>query len=225
MILINSFELYERQTHISSVLLLLILLCCAVIGLGRINNPNFFYSINKGFFQLKTQDKSFGESTRLTGGANLALTLNFFTTLGLGFFLFFYQNTSIFAAIIAAVAFTLAFVTIQQVGFRLTSLVSGQSAVSENLSFITNQVWFMGGILFLFLGLFWILNMKAHDLFSLIFFGSVAFISFIRILKGIVFASRYRISWYYIFLYLCTLEILPVFVTYKLIQMYFKMDL
>lgn len=225
MVLINSFELYERQTHISSVLLLLILLCCAIIGIGRINNPNFFYAINKGFFQLKKQEKSFGESTRLTGGANLALTLNFFATLTLGFFLFFYQNTTVIVASIAALALTLTFVIIQQFGFRLTSLISGQSAISENLSFITNQVWFMGGIIFLIVSLIWVLNLKAHDLFSVIFFGLISFISIIRILKGVVFASRYRISWYYIFLYLCTLEILPVFVLFKFIQMYFKMDL
>ena len=111
---------------------------------------------------------------------------------------------------------------LQQIGFRITSIFSGQSVISESGSLITRQIWYFSGILYLLLSLLWLLNMKFKTVFVLVFLAILAISSLIRILKGLLFAFWGGFSWYYIFLYLCTFEILPVFILNKLIQMYLQ---
>jgi hypothetical protein len=133
----------------------------------------------------------------------------------------FEKNNYSFAAIsgILLVGFL---ILLQQVGFRVASIFSGQTGISENGALITRQTWFFSGILYLLLSLLWLLNLKFKTIFVVVFISILAISSLIRILKGLVFGFWGGFSWYYIFLYLCTFEILPVFILNKLIQMYLQ---
>lgn len=90
LLLQSKFELIDRQTHLTSVLLFIVLICSAIVGAGRINNPNFFTAISSGFFKFKAQDKSFNENNRITQGASIALYINFLISVSLCFFLLFF---------------------------------------------------------------------------------------------------------------------------------------
>jgi len=72
----------------------------------------------------------------------------------------------------------------------------------------------MNGIFFFLIALVWGLNDSLATSLWLaavwIFFIEMAF----RIFKSILIVSAKGISWYYIILYLCTLEILPLFIAY-----------
>lgn len=218
----SKFELIERQTHLTSILLFVVLTCSAIVGAGRINNPNFFVAISSGFFKFKAQDKSFNENNRISQGANIALYINFIVSVSLCFFLLFYKNTNYSFASFAGFLLVGFLIFIQQVCFRITSVFSGQSDISENGNLITRQVWFFSGLLYLLLSLIWVLNMKFKTVFVVIFISLLIISSFIRLFKGLLFAFWNRFSWYYIFLYLCTFEILPVFIVNKLIQTYLQ---
>jgi hypothetical protein len=218
------FELIERQTHLTSVLLFVVLICSAIVGAGRINNPNFFTAISSGFFKFKAQDKSYNESYRISQGASIALYINFLVSATLCFFLLFFEGDNYSFSALFGLIFVGFLIFLQQVGFRISSLFSGQSSISENGVLVTRQVWFFSGILYLLLALFWVLNMKFKPVFVLIFVAILIISALFRILKGILFAFWGGFSWYYIFLYLCTFEILPVFILNKLIQTYLHAD-
>lgn len=72
----------------------------------------------------------------------------------------------------------------------------------------------MKGVLFFLIGLIWLLNDSlATVLWQLavwVFFIEMAF----RIFKSVLIVFAKGVSWYYIILYLCTLEILPLFIAY-----------
>lgn len=222
LILQIKFELLERQTHLTSILLLIILFCSALVGAGRINNSNFFISISSGFFKFKTRDKSYFESTRMSQGANIALYLNFITSLSLCFFLMLFKESNFSFSAILGVILVGFLMALQQIGFRVLSVFTGQTIISENGSLITKQIWFFSGILYLLLSLVWLLNLKYKSLFIIVFICILAVTYLLRLLKGLLFAFWIGYSWYYIFLYLCTFEILPVIILNKLIQMYLQ---
>jgi hypothetical protein len=136
-----------------------------------------------------------------------------------------YQGKNFSYASILSVILVGFLVFLQQIGYRVTSLFSGQSDISENGALITRQTWFFSGLLYLILSLFWVLNMKYKAVFIMIFLAILIVSSLFRILKGLLFAFFRGFSWYYIFLYLCTLEILPVFILNKLIQGYLQTEL
>jgi hypothetical protein len=74
----------------------------------------------------------------------------------------------------------------------------------------------------LLLSLLWLLNLRFKAIFVMVFISILVLSSIYRILKGLLFAFWSGFSWYYIFLYVCTFEILPVFILTKLIQMYLQ---
>lgn len=216
------FELIQRETHLTSILLFVVLACSAIVGVGRINNPNFFSVISSGFFKLRAQDKSFSENNRISQGANLALYINFIISNALCFFLLFFKDNNYTFATISGLLSVTFIVFLQQAGFRIASVFSGQTTISENGSLITRQVWFFSGILYLLLSLTWLLNLKFKPVFIGVFIFILVLSSVYRIIKGLLFAFWGGFSWYYIFLYLCTFEILPVFILNKLIQIYLQ---
>lgn len=220
-----SFELYERQTHISSFLLLIVLFCSSIIGIGRINNPQFFSILGRAFFRFKTKENSLGEVNRLSALANFGLMLNFVIAITLCFFLLFFNGSNILSSVYLALALSFIYILIHQIGFRLASIFSGQSVIKENISLITSQIWFFGGVIFLVLALFWVLNMRMSLFFSVVFLLLLSLFTLVRIVKGLLFAYRHRISWYYIFLYICSLEVLPLFTIYRFLKMYLKIEL
>lgn len=222
LLLQSNFELLDRETHLTSILLFIILACSAIVGAGRINNPNFFTAISTGFFKFKAQDKSFNENLRISQGASIALVINFIVSISLCFFLMLFEENNYSFATISGLLLVGFLTLLQQIGFRITSIFSGQSGISESGALITRQIWYFSGILYLLLSLLWLLNMKFKTVFVLVFLTILAISSLIRILKGLLFAFWGGFSWYYIFLYLCTFEILPVFILNKLIQMYLQ---
>lgn len=222
LLLQSKFELLERQTHLTSILLFVILACSAIVGAGRINNPNFFTAISSGFFKFKIQDKSFNENMRISQGATIALAINFIISISLCFFLLIFEKNNFSFAAISGILLAGFLILLQQVGFRVASIFSGQAGISENGALITRQSWFFSGILYLLLSLLWLLNLKFKTIFVVVFVSILAISSLFRILKGLLFAFLGGFSWYYIFLYLCTFEILPVFILNKLIQMYLQ---
>ena len=222
LLLQSKFELLERQTHLTSILLFVILACSAIVGAGRINNPNFFTAISSGFFKFKIQDKSFNENMRISQGATIALVINFIISISLCFFLLIFEKNNYSFAAISGILLVGFLILLQQVGFRVVSIFSGQTGISESGALITRQTWFFSGILYLLLSLLWLLNLKFKTIFVVVFVSILAISSLFRILKGLLFAFWGGFSWYYIFLYLCTFEILPVFILNKLIQMYLQ---
>lgn len=222
LLLLSKFELLERQTHLTSILLFVILLSSAIVGAGRINNPNFFISISSGFFKFKARDNAYFETNRMSQGANIALYVNFISSLSLCFFLLLFEQNNFAFSSISAILLVIFLMILQQVGFRVVSVFTGQSTISENGSLITKQIWFFSGILYLLLSLLWLLNLKYKMLFIIVFISILAITSLLRLIKGLLFAFWSGFSWYYIFLYLCTFEILPVFILNKLIQMYLQ---
>ena len=80
---------------------------------------------------------------------------------------------------------------------------------------------FIGFILF-FLALIWVLNPQFSNYFLWVFSVLLAFGFFLRVFKSLFSVLRKGVSWYYIILYFCTLEILPLFIAYYYVSKEFQ---
>jgi hypothetical protein len=105
---------------------------------------------------------------------------------------------------------------LQLVNFRLVFFLSGERAILDSMSAVNKQIWSFGGFLLTSLALLWILNQEHHAIFEQLFLA-ICFLLFAwRIIKGLILAVQLRYKWYYLILYLCTLEILPLVILSKL---------
>lgn len=99
-------------------------------------------------------------------------------------------------------------------GLFLTSWITGEWSLIR--IFIT-QSWvnlLSFGIIFFVLGLIWLLNPSVSNELFYVFMYIFAAFFILRFVKVLIAALLEGVTWYYIILYLCTLEILPLVILY-----------
>jgi hypothetical protein len=207
---LHELALTERNNSLSTLLLLATLLGISLLGLSLLTTPNLLGRVTGDFFKMAWKDNEFSENLRMRATTSFALLGNFILSLGLCVFLLVSKNTTPFYALVFTILSVGSLLLIQQMGFRIIVFTAGEKSFSPIISLMTRHIWKFSGLVFLFLSLAWILNQQGHAYFRLIFLSIFGITLIIRWLKGLIFALRRRVSWYYFILYLCTLEILPV---------------
>jgi hypothetical protein len=214
--LLTSFQLIERDTQLNSYLLLIILLCFAFVGIARVAQPDLITQTFVGFFKMKRIDNSGFEGNKLQPSMTALIILNYLVSLGMGAFLILVKYNSAWLAVNFSFLIILTLTSIQVINFRLASLLSGEKPILDMMSAINKQVWSFGGFLLLVLSLFWVLNQESHIHFERLYVLIVMALMIWRMVKGLRLALQLRYKWYYLILYLCTLEILPLLILFKL---------
>jgi hypothetical protein len=210
-----SLQITERGNESIKIILAILLFCVATIALSKFNNSDLFRSITKSFFRFKLIENNFNDENRIGFGTSILLNFNFILSLTICFFLAFINFATGKEALIYALCFSAYLITIQQISFRLVVLLSGEHILSEEIGVLTKQIWHMAGLLFLIIALIWALNQQFTLSFSLFYFFTLLTLLAYRYIKGIFLCYKIGIKWYYLFLYLCTLEIMPALLLYN----------
>ena len=212
-----SLQITERGNESIKIILAILLFCVATIALSKFNNSDLFRSVTKSFFRFKLLESNFNDENRIGFGASFLLNINFILSLTICFFLAFTNFVSGNEALIYALCFSAYLIIIQQISFRLVALLSGEHMVSEEIGVLTKQIWHMAGLLFLIIALIWALNQQSTLAVSRFYFIILLTLFAFRYIKGIFLCHKMGIKWYYLFLYLCTLEIMPSLLLYNLV--------
>ena len=212
-----SLQITERGNESIKIILAILLFCVATIALSKFNNSDLFRSVTKNFFRFKLLENNFNDENRIGFAASILLNINFILSLTICFFLAFTNFVSGNEALIYALCFSAYLIIIQQISFRLVALLSGEHMVSEEIGVLTKQIWHMAGLLFLIIALIWALNLQLATNFIFLYFFILFFLIAFRCIKGVFLCYKLGIKWYYLILYLCTLEIMPTLLLYNLI--------
>ncbi len=212
-----SLQITERGNESIKIILAILLFCVATIALSKFNNSDLFRSVTKNFFRFKLLESNFNDENRIGFSASFLLNINFILSLTICFFLAFTNFVSGNEALIYALCFSAYLIIIQQISFRLVALLSGEHMVSEEIGVLTKQIWHMAGLLFLIIALIWALNQQSTLAVSRFYFIILLILFAFRYIKGIFLCHKMGIKWYYLFLYLCTLEIMPSLLLYNLV--------
>ena len=212
-----SLQITERGNESIKIILAILLFCVTTIALSKFNNSDLFRSITKSFFRFKLIENNFNDENRIGFGTSILLNINFILSLTICFFLAFTNFVSGNEALIYALCFSAYLIIIQQISFRLVALLSGEHMISEEIGVLTKQIWHMAGLLFLIIALIWALNQQSTLAISRFYFIILLTLFAFRYIKGIFLCHKMGIKWYYLFLYLCTLEIMPSLLLYNLV--------
>ncbi len=204
------FELIERASQMNSYLLFISLLSLTLIAYARISTPDALSLSWKRFCKL-SRAESFGFGDEKIKPQTQSLFLgNFLVSFSLITFLYFqadYQKTDAF---IIAIVFVTGFILFQLLNFRLGLLVSDNWKLVSGIAEINKQIWSFTGLIYLALSFLWLINgLPPHFLkycFALVFFAAYAW----RIIKAWRACVQANLEWYYLILYLCALEIVPI---------------
>ncbi|MCO5260532.1 MAG: DUF4271 domain-containing protein [Crocinitomicaceae bacterium] len=123
--------------------------------------------------------------------------------------LFGYKISQLQLSIVAFIAVTL-YVIYSFLGLFLTSWITGEKNI---ISVFITQSWInfiCFGILFFVIALLWLLNSPINSIITQVFIYVFLGLILLRLLKILIVALVNGVSWYYLILYLCTLEIIPI---------------
>jgi hypothetical protein len=99
-------------------------------------------------------------------------------------------------------------------GFMFTSALTGEKSLFNTY---LSQTWtnmLSFSLLFFMLALIWVLNPSFNHLMSQLFIYLLIAFYLFRFIKLLITSLGAGVRWYYLFLYLCTLEILPMVLIY-----------
>ena len=214
--LLSSFELIERNTQMNSYLLVIILLCFAFVGVARVAQPDLIAQTFAGFFKVKRPDSNGFEGSKLQPSMTALIVLNYIISFSTCVFLLLYEQSNMLETVWLTMKIVFALTFLQLINFRLVFILSGERSILDSMCAVNKQIWSFGGFILTCMALLWILNQELQHGFEQLFF--IVFSSLIvwRIVKGLLLAAQLRYKWYYLILYLCTLEILPLLILSKL---------
>lgn len=195
-----------------------------LIAIARISNYKAIGTVISAFFSVGSINQILKENMRIISLSSILLLLNYLIASFICVFLVLNRtvgldsNTSLLFASILPLGFTL----FEIVGLAMTSFITGEGKTMEP-AFQTSWVGFeFIGLPLSVLALIWIMNPALNAICSVIFCVLIGARVLQRITKSSILVLNRGVAWYYIFLYLCTLEILPLIVAYYCVQLNFR---
>ncbi len=204
------FELIERASQMNSYLLFVSLLSLTFVAYARMSTPDALSLAWKRFWKL-SRGESFGFDDEKIKPETQSLFLgNFLVSLSLSTYLFFLMHFQRIEALVVALVFVVSFILFQLLNFRVGLLITDNWKLVSGISEINKQIWSFTGLIYLALSFLWLINGQATDFlkytFVLVFIAAYIW----RILKAGRACVQANLEWYYLILYLCALEIIPI---------------
>lgn len=208
--------LEPRARTFSLIMMAILATSFLLVVLSRIRNNKAISTVIAAFFKNTTIEQHMKENMRLESISSLVLIFNYFLSFSLCLFIFFNRLVlmdgywaTISSLIIPLVLFILETMGLVAVGILTGELKKLSGAIIATLT--GNQ--FIGLALSL-LSLIWIMNPEFNKVCFAIFVSIICLKYLTRLLKNSITVLQNGVPWYYIILYFCTLEILPLFVAY-----------
>ena len=209
--LVQTGELVFRNSLYDSYQLLILFLGVAFIGMARLSNAKTINSAFGTLVNFKTE-VTFNDAIKIHPIGSFFLLLNFLFSASLLLLLAtqsFFTNS--FEHYLFSFGLALVILLIYLVGIYLVGFITSFSSklpvgFLHNLNFLH-----ICGLAALIIDLPWLLNSQWNVQFSILALIVFSILYIIRVIKTISFAFQEKISWYYIILYLCTLEFFPIY--------------
>jgi len=205
-----------RQNNLSHLVIPLVVISFIIITFAKFQNHSIFHSLFKLVVANKNFEQIFKEDLKILSSSSIALMINYFLIISTCVYLSLqtkwgdkFENPIALSLAIPIGVFLLQIASLWIVGLVTKEI----KLIMVPLLETTVIIEIIGFFLF-FLALIWVLNPQYSEYF-LITFSIILLIGFIiRFFKSLFAVLRKGVSWYYIILYFCTLEILPLFIVY-----------
>jgi hypothetical protein len=195
----------------------------SMLAMVRRSNSRFFSVLIQLFLTATNLEQRLKDSMRLGSFASIVLVINYLVIFSVCFyFTLGYLNwfggwvNLIISIVIPIILFVIQIVPV----FFISGITdSGIPVVSVTANTLIGLQ--LGGIFLSLIALIWSLNPEFAPMTLIAFVSVISVIQFSRLFKNSFAVLSSGVSWYYIVLYFCTLEILPLFVAYYYVKLNF----
>jgi hypothetical protein len=207
----ESMELASRTGTFGVFQLFFLLISLILIILAKASNTHSYSVVFKLFFLPRKAEVRIKESWPLFSSPAFFLALNFVITFAHSIYLIIGQaQEESFQSIMISLGVSAAFFLLAFLSMSLVAFVTGVKSIYQTPMQTTWVLPQFVGLIFFALNLIWVLNPIFSDYLILLLILFFVLLTVKRILRATTFLLKKGIEWYYILLYLCTLEILPI---------------
>ena len=205
-----------KEESVSHTIIPLIVISFVLMTIAKFLNTSIFKSLLKLLFATKNFDQVIKEDLKLGSVSSVILIANYFFTASSCLFLSLYSSIDLTISQLFIFSLLLPFglLLMQSLSFWLTGSMSNEIRVLTHPINETFVVIELSGVLLFLVSLIWVLNPNYSNLLFQFFVGFTFLGYAYRTLKSFYCVLQRGVAWYYIILYLCTLEILPMIVLY-----------
>ena len=211
----DGYILEPREMWYPSWIVYAVIFSISLVGIVRVLNQDLISGVFACLFVRPTSSTNFRETMSLIGKTFWLMLLNYFIISTV--FTFLLLQLSDLKQPIYIILIPIALFLHPILSLFLTSLFTGEfRRLKENIQ-IVNMTYQLVGLVLIPLTIILMLNPTYSYL--VIYSTASIYILFlaVRLFRGASYAIQNKIPWYYIILYLCSLEILPLGIFYKLI--------
>ena len=191
-----------------------------LITFARMSSSYFLIAITKSIYKNRSIEKISQEEMPLSALSSFCLLINFLICASCLLYLTvdFFHDTISTNTLLAIIYTPILFLFGPYLFLNLVEFISGEIGITKAIKLTNWAICKFLGILFSLLVLLWIFNDKNAGVFGYILLVILTVCYVYRIIRGIIFAFSKGISWYYIILYFCMFEIIPMYPLWMLIE-------
>ncbi len=207
-------DVYPWQT-------ILLMLGVFVVGFAKAFSNNRFKQSMKSLFNYSVAQEITREEKVFFHRANLLLTLNHIISVSLFIFylndlIHFSNNKSPIAAFMLIPLFIIAIYTLKYIFSKVLFFIFNDPSLSNEYIFnISLYNHLLGVFLIPILGLCYFSELSTSIILTYFALPAISISLIMRLFRLVVIGKSKGVSYFYIFLYICTLEILPLVVLYR----------
>lgn len=202
---------------------ILLFVAFLVLAFVRTSNNKAIISLGVLFLTATNVDQRLKETMRLSSFSSIGLLLNYFLVSFVCNMLLF-ESIGLFSAVTnlwLSLLIPVTLFVIQFIPIYVFLFISGTNFPIVSFSANTLIGLQLNGLIYTLIALVWILNPQWSFVLMMLFTVLLFLFAVARIIKNSYLVLTEGVAWYYIILYFCTLEILPLFVAVNYIRMNF----
>lgn len=202
---------------------ILLFVAFLVLAFVRTSNNKAIISLGVLFLTATNVDQRLKETMRLSSFSSIGLLLNYFLVSFVCNMLLF-ESIGLFSAVTnlwLSLLIPVSLFVIQFIPIYVFLFISGTNFPIVSFSANTLIGLQLNGLIYTLIALVWILNPQWSFVLMMLFTVLLFLFAVARIIKNSYLVLTEGVAWYYIILYFCTLEILPLFVAVNYIRMNF----
>lgn len=187
-----------------------------LVVVSKMRNNKALPTVFTLFFKNVNLEQNLKDNMRLESLSSILLIFNYFVSFSLCLFIFFHRIIllDVYWAIISSIFLPLALFFMETIGLLMVGILTGELKKVSYAIIVTLTGNQFVGLLLTLLSLLWIMNPSLNKFCLGAFVSIISFKYLVRLVKNFIAVLLNGVPWYYIILYFCTLEILPLFVAY-----------
>ena len=209
-----------RPNYVDNYVVFILFISFLLLSATKLSTPFFLTTLKKSVLKNRSIEKVVLDENPLSQLSAGLLVVNFLICSSLYFYINLSQwyPSSLFTSILISILSPFYLYYSPTIYLIFVEFIVGEKGITLEVKLTTKILFKAIGILLFFFLVVLLFNKQVSSIVNIVILMCIAFIYAFRIYRGLLLSISKRLNWYYIFLYLCTFEILPFYIIWSFLK-------